>query len=417
MRNQLYLCIQRGMLLLLVSTFLFPLALKVDYLNIYPLDFVLLPMIGLWLFRGQRILNVSLGKVDIFLILLVSIIFISSLFSHQPAFAINGGLLWFRGIIIFWFLHAHYGTVYDHRDLIVISGALLMLQGSLAIIQGIFQVDVGALNQYFGTKTAIRSYRVISGERLLRAQGTLGNPNILASWLAVLIPIVVTSIPGTEQGRSRVAKISVVMIALVGLVFTLSRGIILISVVSLLGLGVFLSDRFDWGHMGMISLVGITSVVLLLGYITPTLQSMMTRIVLVLLAFDLFAISPITGVGYNNFVVASTRLVDPNIYLQGDLSAVHNIPLMFLVETGVVGFIMLLLFAIYLFRTVVGCLAHTEGTDYVGLGYLTSLLVSFGIMQIYTTPVSFQFLPLLFVLYGAMVGRSWLGPINSASPR
>lgn len=415
MRNKLYFRIQRGMLLLLVITFLFPLALEVGYLHIYPLDFALFPMIGLWLLRGKRILNVCLGKVDIFLIFLLSIIFTSSLFAYRPGFAIDGGLLWLRGAIIFWFLHAHYGSVYDYSDIIVISSALLMFQGSLAIIQGVFQADVGALNQYFGKKIALRSYRVIAGKHLLRAQGTLGNPNTLASWIAVLIPVVVTSIPGTEQGRSRAVKISVVVIAFVGLLFTLSRGIILISVVSLLGLGLFLSDHFDWRHMGMIGL-GITSVVLLLRDASLISPIGTKRIMLILLGFDLFAISPFIGVGYNNFSVSAAQLFNPSVYLGGTRSTVHNIPLLFLVETGVVGFVVFLLFVTYLFRTVAGYLAHTEGTDYVGFGYLTSLLVSFGIMQLYTTPVSFQFLPLLFVLYGVTIGRSWWEPISAASP-
>lgn len=418
MRDQLYISIQRGLLLLLVISFLFPLSLKSGHFRIYPFDFVLLPMTGFWLARVYGKGTLSLEIVDIILVILVVIILTSSLSALRPSLAIDGGFLWFRAIVVFWFLRDHYVSVYDYDDLVTIAGVLILFQGSVAIVQGVFQVDIGALNQYFGTKSPLKSYRVIDGRRILRAQGTLGNPNTLASWIAVLIPIVVASIPRSERVRFRIAKVITVIVALMGLLFTLSRGIIVITFASLLILGLLVSDRPVLNpYFGTVGLIGLTSISFFFRYIDFIhIIKNSKRIALAQLGLDLFTTSPVIGIGYNNYVLFVHRFFDPSIYLHGMRTTVHNIPLLFLVETGVMGATVFLLLVILIFRSIVVGNNITGWTDYERISYLTLFLVSFGIMQIYITPVSFQFLPLLFALYGVAVGANRRQTVTRASP-
>jgi len=401
--------VERLLLATLAVLFLFPLSTTVGSITVYPFDVALMPLLAAHLVRRDR---TWVTRPGVFLALFAGWILTTSLLAPEPWLSVRGGLLWARAAVLFAVVRAGYGTVYSFKEAVATAGVLLAVQGSLATVQGLTQASVGALNQYFGTKTALVSYRVVNGNRILRAQGTLGNPNTVASWFVLLLPLLVTYVSSVRDRRIRAAGTLCAIVSLVGLAFTYSRGALLV-----LGgtAGIYLAYVVGRKNSrralvaGLVAILGGVSVAVLAAGIRLG-QSLSDRMEQAKIAVELFLRHPLVGVGYNNFVTVTRRTIETDIFFRGDRSGVHNIPLLVLSETGLVGF---LLFA-GAFATVywtVFVAGWRTGFDDVELrGYALSLVALLGLSQVYLTPTSFQFLPLpvavCSVAYGAARQRA-----------
>lgn len=163
------------------------------------------------------------------------------------------------------------------------------------------------------------------GQIFLRPYGTFPHPNVLAAFMVLTMPIVVF--------LSKSKRI-VVGLGVVSTVLSFSRSATLL----LFGIGlIFLRKKLK-------ILVVILTIILPLVYVRFNSAfnfdslSLSRREELSRIAFDQIKKEPLLGIGLNNFIpqVASSNLVPgPSRFLQ----PVHNIFLLSLAETGLVGFL------------------------------------------------------------------------------
>ncbi len=169
------------------------------------------------------------------------------------------------------------------------------------------------------------------GRQFLRPYGTFPHPNVLAGYFFIVITIIYS-------------KTSKYILSLSGLVIflTMSRTVILpmlLTAVSLL--------RKKW-RIFLIALIIFLSPVLFIRFSSLfnfDNLALLRREELIDNAWQIFLKSPLFGVGLNDFIPAqaSDLIIGPNRFLQ----PVHNIFLLSLSETGIVGFIGLLILITY----------------------------------------------------------------------
>lgn len=396
--------IQRLFLAGLIFSFLLPLETSLLGLPIYPFDILLLPLGIAWfgdLVYHRRTYPVS--STEILLYLLVSWIFLTGITAFDTKLSFVGGLIWLRAVILFSIVRTTYGRVYSKHDIYSMAAFLVLIQSALIIVQGVFQIDVGALNQYFGERTPLSNYQTIGGYNIYRAQGTLGNPNTVANWLILLVPIVGVATSEVDGMFSERIHYWAAVLGTTAVLFTISEGLIAI----LFGYVVLASalyirpsryTLFGLGSLSGLLLVSAVAFTPLLKIISAS-KSLSKRIELIELAIEIFAKRPLYGTGYNNFITGIELFVgNPGIFIRGSTTSVHNIPILFAVETGIIGAILFITFLLVVSRDFIR--ANTRLEDHVTIegGYLISFLGLLGSMMIYTTFTSFQFLPLATVV-------------------
>lgn len=396
----------RALLLLFSVSLIFPLRLETAFFNIYPYDPVIFLFAISYFVKIVHRKKIQTSKVELLFYSLPIWITIPWIFTPSHISPLKGGQLWLRAAIIFSVICRGYGKYYSKNDVLIAALVLLTLQGTIALIQGLLQTDVGALNQYFGTKTSLITYRNVGGERVLRAQGTLSNPNLLASWICTLLPFAVVY---STYRKERMYPYGIISIAVVGVYFSGSRGLfalsLLITVITIVVVGMQNENlRF--------TLVAITlgSVLLMLplAYLTHlsvTLASVEARINQIQSGLLVFRKSIIIGVGYGNFI-ESLYSSDIAHFYPGVDTRVHNIMLLLLIETGIIGFSLFALAFMEVVSHAFNLFArHSSHRPFI-VGLMMSLICITGISQLYTTLVSFQFLPLAISIIAVIVGAN-----------
>jgi len=232
----------------------------------------------------------------------------------------------------------------------------------IAIAQFLIQHSVGGFLWFLGERTfdvttpgiakiqlLVPSYfsfisqlRTMNQE-LLRPYSTFSHPNVLGGFLAVTLPLIILSngtkklfhiLPSVVLQYFRVTTIILGYLALI-LTFSRSAWIAGLSGLGYIWLYHHHKIRIHW-IIGLLAL--ITFVVFSLPYFQSLIsknESVFVRNELTSAAVFIWSISPVIGVGLGNFLV---RL--PDYYPHRDiffLQPVHNIYLLVLVETGLIG--------------------------------------------------------------------------------
>lgn len=392
--------LQRLFLLGLACSFLLPLETSLGGVPVYAFDSLLFPLMVVWLadtIYNRREISISLAEV--FLYALVSWIFITGTMAFDLKLSFIGGMIWLRTAVMFTIVRTTYSRVYTKRDVYSMAALLVSVQATLVLIQGLTQTDFGALNQYFGKQIPLRSYDTIGGYELLRAQGTLGNPNTVANWFVILLPLVTVGVPNDKNSYKKLLYLITILYGAIAVLLTMSVG----SIVILLGCTVvsitIFSNRIlthrKWvlGGLGGLFSIGLIIGITLISSIS-TIRSLAIRIELIQFAISLAVKMPMFGAGYNNFELAIKILNYMGEFSQSTNTIVHNIPLLFLAETGVVGFILFTSFFVLLFRRILAINILFNWNNRLETAYFISFLGLLGISLLYTTLVSFQFLPI-----------------------
>lgn len=226
------------------------------------------------------------------------------------------------------------------NERILFWGVLLALlfESILGISQLIYGKTIGFW--IFGERSFSISTPAIAkfdfyGLQFLRPYGTFSHPNILAAFLIIFL-ILLDEVRSRFRNVKRIEKffhpISV-LLSISGIIFSASRAAIFI----------FFSERFFSKKSKKIFLL------LLIICLTPFLYtrfsslftfdnlSLLRREYLIESSFNVFSKFPLSGIGLNNFI----------LFLSGDyapgpgrfLQPVHNIYLLVLAETGIIGFV------------------------------------------------------------------------------
>jgi O-antigen ligase len=218
----------------------------------------------------------------------------------------------------------------------------------IAIIQFILQHSVGGMFWLLGERTfsaTTPGIARIDANFLffkLRSYATFPHPNVLGGFLAVLLPLIIIqfTLPRRQAGNlpiyqftntKKIFYITTIVLGIIALVLTFSRSA---WVVAALG-GVYLIVK----HKKRLFFPVLFCAVLIIFFIGTTFgfqdESVVVRQQLNAAALSMARASPITGNGLGNYLVQlPDHLVSRQIYF---LQPVHNIYLLLLSETGILG--------------------------------------------------------------------------------
>lgn len=402
--------VQRGLLLALAVAFLLPWRLTVGGVSIHPIDFALVPLLVVWVLDRAQVDRFCIDGITAFLVAFASIGLLSAVLAPRVGLAVNGAAIWTRGALIFLIVRSTAGRIFQTRELLSVALFLLAIQGGLGVIQSLFQTDVGALNQYVGAREPIRYFRAVGAGETLRAQGTLGNPNTLASWLLLLIPLGVLSVRCAGSRRTAVIRAGVTIIGGIALLSTISRGAIAIGV-ALVVLWVVLQFAGGQGaaYLGGMGLSAVAAALLLAPIRAAIFESIRggeIRLAMIVAGMQVIRERPLFGTGYNNFVVVKRIVVGKQLVtFDGYRVGVHNIFILVAAEAGLVAFVLFLGFLVFVARSL---LAANQSAEWQRLDLQAYLIAFVGLlmsMTIYLTFSSFQFQPLAMAVLGVFVGE------------
>lgn len=402
--------VQRGLLLALAVAFLLPWRLTVDGVSIHPIDFALVPLLVVWGLDRARVDRFRIDGITAFLVALAAIGLLSAALAPRVGLAVNGAAIWARGALVFLIVRSTAGRIFQTRELLSVALFLLAVQGGLGVIQSLFQTDVGALNQYVGTKEPIRYFRAVGAGETLRAQGTLRNPNILASWLLLLLPLGVLGVRRAGSRRTAVVRAGATIIGGIALLSTISRGAIAIGV-ALVVLWAVLQFAGGRGaaYLGGVGLSVVAAALLLAPIRAAIFESIRggeNRLAMIIAGMRVIRKRPLSGTGYNNFVVVKRMVVGKQIVtFDGYRVGVHNIFVVVAAEAGLVAFVLFLGFLLFVARSLLAANQSAEWQRIDLQAYLIAFVGLLASMTIYTAFSSFQFQPLAMAALGVFVAE------------
>jgi len=226
----------------------------------------------------------------------------------------------------------------------------------IAIAQFFLQHSVGGLLWFLGERTfdittpgiariqllpiSLSPYLPIhpsSVSELLRAYATFPHPNVLGGFLAVTLPLIIYK-SANDKSTNKKIKIfrwSTILLGFIALLLTFSRSAWVAGIIGLFIL-LFLHFRSIKNYL-FIGFVGLLCVLPYFQTLTLENESVYVRNELSNAAISIWKTSPIIGVGLGNFLVEL-----PKYYPHREiffLQPVHNIYLLLLSETGIVGFL------------------------------------------------------------------------------
>ena len=216
----------------------------------------------------------------------------------------------------------------------------------IAIIQFLLQHSVGGLLWFLGERTfsattpGIAQIPLCFPNRfncplILRSYATFPHPNVLGGYLAVLLPVILqySNTPIIKLSNAKkIFYITTIVLGMIALILTFSRSAWVVAALSIVYVIFRKKKRMFFP--------AILSAILVIFFIGNTFgfqdESVVVRQQLNAAAISMFRASPIIGSGTGNFLVRlPDYLVSRTIYF---LQPAHNIYLLALAETGIIGF-------------------------------------------------------------------------------
>lgn len=289
--------------------FSFIYSLKIDYLSptIYFWDLLVLGLVGFWLINKPKINKLALNLLLIFLL--------SQALSLMGAQNIGAGLVRLEQYAVAGLFGLYLASNKVQIFLPLMLGVLF--ESGLAVLQffkgGTLGLWILGERSFSITTPGIAKFNFY-GLEFLRPYGTFPHPNVLAGYMLVMILIL----------RSKKIAIAAITIFL-----TMSRATIFLGFIFL-----FKKNRKIFLILLIIlSPILFTRFEALFSYDNLTF---LRREELTVNAWNLFLKNPLFGVGLNNFIPSQEDLIaGPSRFLQ----PVHNIFLLALSETGIIGFL------------------------------------------------------------------------------
>lgn len=373
-------------------------SLKVDYLSptIYVWDFLVVFLMLVFLYNKPKINRTSLNLTLIF-ILLQSLSMLPAIFSNLNG--VGEGLVKLEQFVIISFFGIYIASQEFNSLAQRIFWPLCLGIGfvsMLAILQFINASSIGFWilgERSFSLSTPAIAKFDFQGLQFLRPYSIFPHPNSLAAFIVITLPLLYILKPVALT--KKVLHISY-LISTIALILTMSRTAILIGIVESL---IFLKNSSAALLLSLFILLSPFLIVRFSTLFTFDNLSVTRREQLNKIAFETFKTNPVFGVGLNRFIVAGSDqlLVGQSRFLQ----PVHNIFLLTLSETGIVGFFSLvLLLGFPIYKLLKGSRTRTNTI----LLSLWIFVVFLGMFDHYflTQP---QPLRLLFLLWGLSLSK------------
>jgi len=340
--------------------------IRVDYLSptIYLTDIIATGIVFLCL------VNKNLNKVFIKIIsklkskegfIVLSIIILNLLFAINPVVAL---IKWLK-VAEFVLLSIVICVLANKVNTKIVFYSLVFSIALFSII-GIAQVflgsNIGGAMYYLGERSFNLSSPAVAlttllGRETLRAYSTFSHPNSMAGYLLLVLIILPRFVKdNVKKIMSKMLLSIVLIITILGTLFTFSDGAI-VSFIILFSL-FFLSKTHRVLFKRLVLVIPIALVIFSV-FLNPMLnsrrfeslvsrQNIQERIYLNEVAMSTFSKSPLIGVGLNNTIltIPKSKIAPPKLWI---LQPVHNVFLLLLVETGLVG---LLTFLYFVYRLI-----------------------------------------------------------------
>ncbi len=235
------------------------------------------------------------------------------------------------------------------RELLVYLWVLalsVMIQAGLAGVQFATgrELGLGVLGE-----AKLLSYR-IAAVKVTRPTGTIGDANMLAYFFEITFPVMLAMFYLARQDLTRLAAAAATLAAAAGMVASYSRAAwmtvpVSVTIVTLRILG----RRVVSLRTAIVLIVLAMALAVSMIWLWPLIErrifgdddgSVAHRWPLAMAALSIFAQFPVVGVGLNNFAVSFTAydLTGYSRVFPGGDHVVHNLHLLILTETGLVGF-------------------------------------------------------------------------------
>lgn len=327
--------------------------IRVDYISptLYVSD-VLFAL--LFLFSISHLFKPLLSQIKKPLVLFAIISFVlSTLFARVNILSILGILKLFECFYIGFYICQTYGrNVRGKFTLFLTIGALL--ETGIIFSQFFYQHSIGGILYFFGERTfsvstpAIATFQM-NGSQILRGYGTFPHPNVAAFYLFVCFVFLLSY--GAKTTHLKILKTFALILIFLGIIVTFSRIIILLVVGSIV-IESILVNRRKKGKKAVVT-VGLVITFILIGllllprFMHGIIRDWLLRVQLLNIFLHIFLNHVITGVGFNNYFFYESpfqKAVSPIL-----LQPVHNIYLLWVVQTGFLGAALLIAFARKLF--------------------------------------------------------------------
>jgi|SRR3989344_3259879 len=294
---------------------------RIDYLSstVYLTDIIIFFVLLFWFIEFRPKLRLQI-LIPVLLFAAVNIWVAKS----QPESIYKWGKILEFGLLSFYIVRTKPGLSFVARYLSV----AVFYSSFIAIGQFIFQHSLGGMFWWLGERTftidtAGIARVVLNGREYLRAYGTFSHPNVLGGFLAVTLPFLLV------QKKSFWIRICIIL-GIVALILTFGRAALVVGLIAIIGK----NKRF------FLILVIIPAIFILTKF-NPLEESVVVRQQLNAAAFTLWQQSPLVGIGLGNFLVQLPEVLPSRqIYF---LQPVHNIYLLVLAETGIIGCVAFLL--------------------------------------------------------------------------
>jgi len=341
--------------------------LRVDYLSptIYLTDILVFLILGTWILDKFKIQNPCLAgrqaKSKIKIKNSKFIFFLASVFIFLLAncfFAKNQGVAVYRLVKIAEFSLLGFYVAKNDYSLFTIHWSLVLAviySSLLAIAQFIKQSSVGGIFWWLGERTFNAGTPGIAktdffGHLLLRPYATFPHPNVLAAFVLIAF---ILSAPFVYQ-KDKLLFVFYFLISTVTLFISFSQAVWLVGlVVGLLVLGNLKINKWlkglAWGGAIFLLIFYLIKVPIFME------ESFSQRLGLAKNALQLIKQNLFIGVGLNNFIVNLPKFQQGQILW---LQPVHNIYLLMVAETGLVGLVIFGWFLFLSYKKLLSCYAR-----------------------------------------------------------
>lgn len=339
---------------------------KIDYLSptVFLTDLILIGMLATWavpafIWTRTVFVNGISRRILLGMLSVAVLIAINIWASVSPAVAI------YKWIKVIEFAGLGFYILQTRPALRSVVGALsigVLYSSLLAVAQFALQHSVGGVFRWLGERTfafdtpGIARFNICFSflsacTLVLRPYATFPHPNVLGGFLAAALPLIgflfVTDTAQKKRGITALYFWLVMISGCIVLVLTFSRSAWVMAAVGLIALSVVYGVNGPKRNRRNLSLIMVSAAVvgalILLGILfrpSAADESVMRRVELNNAALYMWQRSPFIGLGLGNFLVA---LPDYDVSRQINfLQPVHNIYLLILAETGIVGLMLFL---------------------------------------------------------------------------
>lgn len=360
---------------------------------------------------------------------------ISLVLSMQSSCLLHYMRLTHFGLFLFFFCLMEEGRIFHEieKSFLKVCTYVLFLslfESGVACAQYFCQSDLGL--QCLGAGKAIKAFYSSSnwhfgsaadGETIMRAMGTFLHANIFGGFIAATVPLTYCLFWQSKIFFTKLVYGVAIFLQVFALFLSFSRAALLAWVI-MSGCWLFFCVRkkiVEGKNITTLLIVVVVSALLCLGLLFPALkerggivnyntlvkESDQGRILYQNIAWKMVKKYPLTGVGYNQYVVRMQEFC-PHHLNAAQLYPVHNIYFLVAAETGCIGCLCLLLFIGSILKRALACemtLSHgTLLSIFIGLLFI-------GCCDYYLW--SSQAGKLLFFITAALLSRSSLVKIRA----